>query len=161
MITPPLATADAELAATQRDAVPASVAGRRRARVELADVSLVLDQRGRCWGSVRFDVVTIEPLLRLSLPAVMRLFETLVDGRPANAVPRDDGTWEIPLLATGWPRSVLAVFAGDMGAQAGDGKPFEIGAPSLAGLPCTRMVWTVWTPGGEVLRVADPARVVT
>ena len=161
VITPPLATADAELAATQRDAVPASVAGRRRARVELADVSLVLDQRGRCWGSVRFDVVTIEPLLRLSLPAGMRLFETLVDGRPANAVPRDDGTWEIPLLATGWPRSVLAVFAGDMGAQAGDGKPFEIGAPSLSGLPCTRMVWTVWTPGGEVLRVADPARVVT
>lgn len=137
-----------------------TAAPRRRERVELGDVSLVLDQRGRCWGSVRFDVVVDRPWLRLSLPSGMRLFETLVDGRPANAVPRDDGAWEIPLLTTRWPRSVLAVFAGDMGTQAGDGKPFEIEPPVLIGLPCTRMLWTVRTPGGEILRVADPARVI-
>ncbi len=133
----------------------------REERVELADVTLVVDQRGRCWGSVRFDVVANGPLLRLALPSGMRLFETLVDGRPASAVPRDDGTWEIPLLTTRWPRSVLAVFAGEMGSQSGDGKPFEIGAPVLQGLACRRMVWAVWTPGARVLRVADPARVVT
>ncbi len=161
VIATPRPTADSEPAAETRDAGVIAPAPRRRERVELADVSLVLDQRGRCWGSVRFDVVTAKPLLRLSLPAGMRLFETLVDGRPANAVPRDDGTWEISLLATQWPRSVLAVFAGDMGAQAGDGKPFEIGAPALDGLPCMRTIWAVRTPGGEVLRVADPARVVT
>lgn len=149
-----------EPTAEELDAAAATVAEQRRERVELADVSLVLDQRGRCWGSVRFDVVTGRPLLRLSLPAGLRLFETLVDGRPANAVPRDEGTWEIPLLTTRWPRSVLAVFAGDMGSEAGDGKPFEIGAPVLDGLPCMRMLWTVRTPEGEVLRVADSARVV-
>jgi len=154
------ATVAVEPTAEELDAAAATAAEQRRERVELADVSLVLDQRGRCWGSVRFDVVTGRPLLRLSLPAGLRLFETLVDGRPANAVPRDDGTWEISLLTTRWPRSVLAVFAGDMGSQAGDGKPFEIGAPVLAGLPCMRMLWTVRTPEGEVLRVADSARVV-
>lgn len=157
--SPPAAVA-AEPTAEQLDAAAAIAAGQRRERVELADVSLVLDQRGRCWGSVRFDVVTGRPLLRLSLPSGMRLFETLVDGRPANAVPRDDGTWEIPLLTTRWPRSVLAVFAGDMGSQAGDGKPFEVGAPRIDGLPCERMLWTVRTPGGEVLRVTNSARVV-
>ncbi|MEO1992833.1 MAG: hypothetical protein ABGW78_12920 [Pirellulales bacterium] len=134
---------------------------KRHERVELADVALVLDQRGRCWGSVRFDVIVDRSTLQLSLPTGMRLFEALVDGRPASAVPRDDGTWEISLLTSHWPRSVLAVFAGDKGSQAGDGKPFEIGAPQLEGLPCNRMLWKVQTPGGDVLKIAEPARAVT
>jgi hypothetical protein len=140
---------------------PSFVAGQSRERVELADIAIVLDQRGRCWGSVRFDVVTEQHRVKLLLPRGMRLFETLVDGRPANASPCDDGTWEIPLLTTRWPRSVLAVFAGDMGASAGDGKPFNIEAPVIEGLPCMRIAWQVHTPGGDVLRVADPARIVT
>ena len=134
---------------------------KRRERVELADVALVLDQRGRCWGSVRFDVIVDRSTLQLSLPTGMRLFEVLVDGRPASAEPCDDGTWEISLLTSRWPRSVLAVFAGDKGSQTGDGKPFEIGAPQLKGLPCTRMLWNVQTPGGDVLKIAEPARAVT
>ncbi|MFM8635068.1 MAG: hypothetical protein ACKOEX_09700 [Planctomycetia bacterium] len=129
-------------------------------RVELADVSLMLDQRGRCWGSVRFDVIATSSPLRIAIPTGMRLFEVLVDGHQSAMLPRDDGTWDIPLAATGWPRSVLAVFAGDVGPGVGDDRPVELDAPWLIGMPCRRVLWTIASPDGGVLRVADPARVL-
>lgn len=131
-----------------------------RERVELADVSLVLDERGRCWGSARFDVITASPTLRVELPPGMRLFEAVVDGRQAGTIPRDDGRWEIPLMSMAWPRSVLVVFAGDIGPAVGVGRPVEVRAPSLIGLPCDRILWTIQAPEGVVVRVADPARVL-
>ena len=132
----------------------------RRERVELADVFVAIDERGRCWGSVRFDLMAASPSLRLALPTGLRLFEVLVDGRPVEAVPQDDGTWQIGRLASEWPRAVVAIFAGDFGSGVGAGKPFEIATPRIVGLRCSRTIWTVRAPRGVSLRVADPARVV-
>lgn len=131
-----------------------------RERVELADVFVAIDERGRCWGSVRFDLVAASPSLRLVLPTGLRLFEVLVDGRPVEAVPQDDGTWQIERLSSKWPRAVVAIFAGDFGSAVGAGKPFQIATPLIVGLRCSRTIWTVRAPRGVSLRVADPARVV-
>jgi len=132
----------------------------RQARVELADVFLEMDGRGRAWGRVQFDVVAAGETLQLALPAGMRLFEVLVDGRAAAAAPQDDGTWLVPLFDVRWPRSVLAVFAGDVGTPAVDGAPFAIAAPRLVAVPCRTLAWTVRVAPGMVLRVAEPARPV-
>jgi hypothetical protein len=151
----PAATAEVEGVAAEEQ-----TPDRRVRRVELADVSIALDPRGRCWGTARFDVVAVESKLRLAVPAGLRLFETLVDGRPAPVTPRDDGTWELPLLETAWPRSLLVVFAGETGAPPGSGRPFEIAVPVPVGYPCARMLWTVRSPSDETLRIAAPARLV-
>jgi hypothetical protein len=133
---------------------------RRLRRSELADVSLAIDPRGRCWGAVRFDVMATDQTLRISVPAGLRLFETLLDGRPAPVTLGDDGTWELPVAETAWPRSLLVVFAGETAAAPGSGRPFEIVVPTPVGFPCSRMLWTVRSPGDELLRVAAPARLV-
>ncbi len=151
----PAATAEVARVAAEEE-----TPDQRVRRVELADISIALDPRGRCWGTVRFDVVAVDSKLRLAVPAGLRLFETLVDGRPAPVTPRDDGTWELPLLETAWPRSLLVVFAGETGAPPGSGRPFEIAVPSPVGYPCARMLWTVRSPGDEMLRIAAPARLV-
>lgn len=139
---------------------PEGETNRRLRRIELADVSITIDPRGRCWGAARFDVVATDSTLRISVPVGLRLFETLLDGRPAAVTLCEDGTWELPVLETAWPRSLLVVFAGETAAVPGSGRPFEIVVPAPAGFPCSRMLWTVRSPGDELLRVAAPARLV-
>jgi hypothetical protein len=133
-------------------------------RVELTDVDLTCEERGRAWGVVRFDLVTRDPLLRLQLPPGLRLFEAFVDGHPvAQALPVAQGReneWELRLHDVGWPRSLIAVFAGDLGSAFGDGALIEMPAPRLVGLPCARLLWTLRCPHGGVVRVAEPAVVV-
>lgn len=150
--TAPAVAAGGAPAATASDA--------RDARVEWADVFLDMDGRGRAWGKARFDVVAAATDVRLALPAGMRLFEVLVDGRAVAAVPQDDGTWLVPVFGVRWPRSVVAVFAGESGAGNIDGAPFAIAAPALVGLPCRQLAWTIRLAPGLTLRLAEPARLV-
>jgi len=149
----------------------ASLLGQKQsARVELTDTHLVIDDRGRAWGLVRFDLVADESRLHIKLPAGLRLFEVLVDGHAVGAshaggdslpaMPSRENVWDVRLLDISWPRSVLVMFAGQLGTRLADGGPLELTTPALVGLPCTRAVWTLDVPAGMSLRVAESARVV-
>jgi len=133
-------------------------------RVELADIRLTIDERGMVWGLARFEVLAVERVVRLRLPLAWRLFDVSVDGRPAEGitplVPEDDNVWEFQLLDPGWPRSVVALFTGDVGRRLVDGEPFALPAPQLVGLPCRNVIWTVHVPEWIALRVQEPARIV-
>ncbi len=134
-------------------------------RVELAETHLAFDSRGRVWGVSRFDVVAAETLIRLQLPAGMRMFDVFVDGRVANdAVPARsnvaDNAWEVRLLDIGWPRSILAVYAGEFAETDTRNGILEIQPPTVFGLPCLRTAWVLEMPVGQVLKVAPPTRVV-
>ena len=138
-------------------------------RVELTDVRLTLDERGRAWGLACFELVSSEQVVRLQLPRSWRLFDAVVDGRPVDSVvpasPVSDNVWELRLLDAGRPRSIVALFAGDLfvgdvGRRLLDGEPLALAPPKIVGLPCRRVIWTVQVPADVTLRVAAPARVV-
>ena len=134
-------------------------------RVELADIRLAVDERGRTWGLACFELVAEEQVVRVRLPQSWRLFDVVVDGRPVDSVvpasSQSDTIWEARLLDAGWPRSVVVVFAGDLGRRLLDGEPLELAPPAIVGLPCRRVIWTMQVPAGIVLRVAEPARLAT
>ena len=133
-------------------------------RVEFAETHLAVDARGRAWGVSRFDIVAADPVIRIRIPAGMRMFDVFVDGRIANdAVPARtsiaENAWELRLLDVGWPRSIVAIYAGDVS----DGLPvdgvLEIPEPSIVGLSCLRSAWVVELPEGIVARPLPPATV--
>ena len=138
-------------------AVPGTV--NRVEEVVAAGIHLALDGRGRAWGLARFDVVTSSPRLRLRLPAGFRLFDLLVDGREARAVPDGEG-WEVPLHDVRWPRSLLVMIAGDVGAMQAGAAPVRLEPPRIEGLPCRGVFWTLDTPPHLALRIAAPAEVL-
>ena len=134
-------------------------------RVEFAETHLAVDARGRAWGVSRFDVIAADPTIRIRIPTGMRMFDVFVDGRIANdAVPARtsiaENAWELRLLDVGWPRSIVAVYAGDVS----DGLPvdgvLEIPEPSIVGLSCLRSAWVVELPEGIVARPLPPATAV-
>ena len=139
-------------------------------RIELADVEVSFESRGRAWGRARFDVVARQRLLRLALPSGMRLFDVLVDGQPtATVTPAVAGggageavgeRWDVRLHDTSWPRSIEVVYAGTLGGAADDG-PVAVLAPTIVGLPCARRLWTLRAPRDAVIHVAGPGRVAT
>jgi hypothetical protein len=162
-------------ALTQTEAEPAAVvtAAERAAvgvgRVELADIRLAVDERGRVWGLACFELVSAERIVRLQLPQSWRLFDAVVDGRPVDCVvptsPLSTNVWEMRLLDGDRPRTVVALFAGelsdgDTGRRLLDGEPFALAPPTLVGLPCRQVIWTVQVPADVSLRVAAPARIV-
>jgi hypothetical protein len=151
----------------ERPAGPGSAADQQPAgegRVELADIRLAVDERGRAWGLARFEMIAADRVVRLRLPPSWRLFDVSVDGRPMEGVvpvvPQDDNVWEFRLLDQGWPRSVVVLFAGDLGRRLVDGKPFALASPDIVGLPCRQVVWTLDVPAWIALRVQEPARIV-
>lgn len=139
-------------------------------RVELADVEVTFEDRGRAWGRARFDVVAQDRVVRLALPRGMRLFEAFVDGQPAlpstpatgiGPAPTDGGErWDITLYDTNWPRSIEVVYAGTVGGALGEDGPIAVAAPTLIGLPCTRCIWTLRAPRDAVVHVAEPGRLL-
>jgi hypothetical protein len=141
----------------------------RAARVDLADVRLVIDDRGRAWGLAAFDLVATEEAVHVALPRSWRLYDAMIDGRPADGVaaqPGPDNVWSVPLLDAGWPRSLVVLFAGEFfagepGRRLLDGEPLELSAPAIVGLTCRRLLWTLLPPPGIALRVAAPARIVS
>jgi hypothetical protein len=129
-------------------------------RVEGEDVFLAIDGRGKVRGAVRFDLVTSEPTLRLRLPKGMRMYDVLVDGTDVATVPRAADTWEIRLHGTAWPRTVMAVFAGDLGSGFVQGRPISLDPPAVVGLAVDEVLWSVVPPSGFELRLAEPGRVL-
>jgi hypothetical protein len=106
---PPPASPDAIAPAAPRSAVTDS-------RLERTEMVASLDGRGRMRGIVRFDLLTDQPVVRVRLPAGMRLFDVLVDGRAVPAVPRAANAWDVRLQDVDWPRALLVLFAGDLGS---------------------------------------------
>lgn len=129
--------------------------------VELATVHLVLEPRGRVWGTARFDLTVSERRVRLQLPAGMRLFDVLVDGREMEAVPEAADTWLVTLDDVRWPRSLVAVFAGDLAGGLDGGLALRLEPPRLVGLPASRVLWSIDPPPAMQLRVAEPAVAIT
>lgn len=157
---PEYALTTAEAPATEpaapADARDAGVA----AGVEWAEVQATCDGRGRLHGLARFDVVTAAPVVRLRLPPGMRLFDVLVDGRVVAAEPRAIDAWDVPLGAAAWPRTILAVFAGDVGRAVADGRPLALAPPDIEGLSAADVHWRLRPPAGCALKVAPPARLL-
>jgi hypothetical protein len=127
-------------------------------RVELTDVFVAIDGRGRGRGAVRFDVETTETTLRLRLPRGLRLYDLIVDGAQVPTVPRAADTWEVRLHGVAWPRTILAIFAGDVGPDFASGRPISLPPPALLGLPAGDVIWTILPPPGFDARFAEPAR---
>jgi hypothetical protein len=127
-------------------------------RVELTDVFVAIDGRGRGRGAVRFDVETTETTLRLQLPRGLRLYDLIVDGAQVPTVPRAADTWEVRLHGVAWPRTILAIFAGDVGPEFASGRPISLPPPALLGLPAGDVIWTILPPPGFDARFAEPAR---
>jgi len=133
-------------------------------RLELVDTLVAIDARGRGWGITRLDLVTGEPLVRLSLPPGMQPFKVFVDGR-AVADPKPVGTvatplWEIRLFDVHWPRSIEVVFAGELGTAIEGGPLTVLQAPGVDGLAPRATLWTLAVPRGMAVRTAPPALIV-
>jgi hypothetical protein len=157
---PPAEASDA----AEADAAILAASESKGPRVELADIEFHVEERGRAWGLARFEMLGQDPLVRLRLPPGMRLYDAFVDGHAlVPGVPSLSGQsneWELRLHDVRWPRSLIVVFAGELGNRLVDGAPVELPAPTIVGLPCTRVVWTLRSPRGLALRVAEPAIVV-
>jgi hypothetical protein len=156
-----MAAADAAAAGPPAVGLPPSAAAAPLGNEVVATtVQLAIDRRGRARGSVRFDLVAAAPLVRLRMPAGLRLVDLLVDGRETQAVPQVDDAWELRLHDIRWPRSIVAVFAGDVGGRPEDGTAIHLEPPLLEGLPCREVLWMIDAPTGMRLRVAEPARII-
>jgi hypothetical protein len=129
-------------------------------RAAATTVDLAIDGLGRAWGLVRFDVVAVDPVVRLVLPAGLRLFDVRADGREVTAVPAEGNAWVVRLHDVAWPRSLVAVIAGTLGGRLADGGAIRLEPPRLAGLPAGEVLWSVDTPAGFDVRVSEPARVL-
>jgi len=143
----------------------------RDARVELADIRLAVDARGGMWGIACFELVADDKSLTLELPGAWRLFDVSVDGKPvvglapaaAPAAAADHGAgtfWEVRLLDAGWPRSVVALFKGELGQRAIGAEHLHLRAPAIVGLPARKVIWTLDLPPGVSPSVAPPAHLV-
>ena len=158
-LEPGLEPADVAVSPAPRDA--GSGAEESGPRVEFAETHLAVDARGRAWGVSRFDIVAADPVIRIRIPAGMRMFDVFVDGRIANdAVPARtsiaENAWELRLLDVGWPRSIVAVYAGDVSDSLPVDGVLEIPEPSIVGLSCLRSAWMVELPEGIVARPLPP-----
>jgi hypothetical protein len=121
------------------------------------EISVGIDRRGRLRGLVRFDLTSDQPVLRLRLPAGMRLFDVLVDGREVPALPRDNNAWDVRVQAVAWPRSVIALFIGDLGDAFVGGGTVRLEPPTIDGFPGGPVWWTLAPSDGFTLRVSEPA----
>lgn len=126
-------------------------------RVELADVRMAVDGRGRAWGVVRFELVPADDAPVLRFPRGLRLFGAFVDESPRRIRPVDASGWTLDLLDSTRPRTVTAVFAGDLGTGLAAGDTVEIEPPRIDGLPTRQVAWTLRGPSGRGLRPVEPS----
>ena len=126
-------------------------------RVELLDVRFATDDRGKAWGVARIDLVPSSRLVRLQLPAGMRLFEVFVDEHPLRARPVGEAAWELELLDVSRPRTILVIFAGDIDDQLVSGLPLRLETPKLPGIPTRKVTWMIRGPRGLDMRILAPS----
>ena len=130
-------------------------------RVELLDVRFATDDRGKAWGVARIDLVPSSRLVRLQLPAGMRLFEVFVDEHPLRARPAGEAAWELELLDVSRPRTILVIFAGDIDDQLVSGRPLRLEPPTLPGVPTRKVTWMIRGPRGLDMRILAPSAQVS
>lgn len=136
---------------------PATAASRADA-VDRTEVVVAIDEQGRMRGVARLEVFTDDEALELNLPPDTRLFDVLVDGRRAHAVPRADDTWLVPLHRVAWPRSILLLFEGDLGPAVTTGGHARLIPPRLVGVGGdSPVLWEVRIPAGTMMRPHAPA----
>jgi len=131
-----------------------------RAVLELTAIDLAIDPRGRSWGLVRFELIAPQAVVTIRIPNGLRLFDVRVDGREAVATPRGADAWDVRLHDIAWPRTVVAVVAGTVGARLDSGGPILLEPPRIDGLSSRRVTWSLDTPPGFEIRVSEPARVL-
>lgn len=125
-------------------------------RLDDLTIQVALDGRGRLWGLARFEIAAGRPLVTLRMPAGIRLFDILVDGREARAVPGAGDTWQVALHDIRWPRTLLVVFAGDVGGRLARGDAVRLDPPRIdAG--GGEVLWAINAPDGMRLRAVAPA----
>jgi hypothetical protein len=118
-------------------------------------VHVALDGRGRAWGLARFDLAPTTRDVTLRMPAGMRVFDILVDGRETRAQPRSGDAWDVSLHDIRWPRTMLVVFAGEVGGRPGRGDVIRLDPPWIEGLRSREVLWSIDSPDGMPLRVVE------
>ena len=147
---------------SEYEAVAAPGSGRAASSgTELADIRFGYNERGKAWGVVRWDVIPAATVLRMQFPQGMRPFEVFVDDHPVRSTPTGGNEYQIRLLEAGLPRSIVAIFAGDVPRGLSNGLVQRLSAPTLVGLPARQTIWTLAAPSGFILRVASPSQVVS
>lgn len=132
------------------------------AMVELVDIEMVVDERGRISGVGRFDLSTTASNVRMRLPEGFRLFELLLDGRqvqprvPNQKTPAD--IWTIPVRGGPWPHELLLVFVGELGEELFRGEPVSFALPEILDLPVERKLLTIKSSKSQVLRIGVVAK---
>ena len=132
-------------------------AGDGSPRVEQLEVRFATDERGKAWGVARVDLVPAQRLVRLQLPAGMRLFEVFVDEHPLRARPVAEAAWELELLDVSRPRTIQVIFAGDIHDQLVSGVPLKLEPPKLPGIETREVIWMIRGPRGLDLRLLAPS----
>jgi hypothetical protein len=167
-VVDPAANADAEPVESEDDRRALAEAERAAAdegdgaaRVELLEVRFATDERGKAWGVARIDLVPTRRLVRLQLPAGLRLFEVFVDEHPLLARPVGESAWELELLDISRPRTIQVIFAGDLGDQLVSGLPLRLEPPKLAGIPSRGVLWMIRGPRGFAVRLLAPSAQVS
>lgn len=126
-------------------------------RLDDATIQVALDGRGRVWGLARFEIAASRPLVTLRMPAGIRPFDILVDGREARVVPGAGDTWEVAVHDIRWPRTLLVVFAGDVGGRLERGDAVRLDPPRIDAATGGEVLWAIDAPDGMRLRAVAPA----
>jgi len=125
--------------------------------LDAALIHVSLDGRGRAWGLARFDLAPATRGVTLRMPPGMRVFDILVDGREAPALPRAGDAWDVSLHDIRWPRTMLVVFAGEVGGRPAGGEAVRLDPLRIEGVRCREVLWSIDSPDGMPLRVVEPA----
>jgi len=123
------------------------------AALEAVVVHVALDARGRAWGLARFDLAASARDVVLRMPAGMRVFDILVDGREARATPLSGDAWGVSLHDVRWPRTMLVVFAGDVAGRPDRGDVILLEPPRIDGVRSREVLWSIDSPDGMPLRL--------
>jgi len=90
----------------------------------------------------------------------MRVFDILVDGREARAVPGADDAWTVSLHDIRWPRTLLVVFAGEVAGRPADGDVILLEPPRIDGVRSAEVLWSIDSPDGIPLRLMGDSQPV-
>ncbi len=129
------------------------------ASVRLADVAVIRQQDGTCYGMVTFDL-SPAGLARatLDVPKGFELIQATLAGLPARLTASEDGARQLALGPEEFPQRLEVVFAGRVPAGA-TRDAYHIPYPVLRDLHVERTLWTVYAPPRDgTLELVDTSR---